>query len=88
MPSTEYFLDPKDVVFYEVAISKEDTCLVTGNKKHFPNNPIVEPGRIWQHECDGWYIYSNIGNKTKIEDLKRISDYFHLGLKIEEGKPE
>ena len=46
------------------------------------------PGRIWQHECDGWYIYSNIGNKTKIEDLKRISDYFHLGLKIEEGKPE
>lgn len=48
----------------------------------------VEPGRIWQHECDGWYIYSNIGNKTKIEDLKRISDHYHLGLKIEEGKPE
>ena len=41
VPSTEYFPDPKDVVFYEVAISKEDTCLVTGNKKHFPNNPIV-----------------------------------------------
>jgi len=48
----------------------------------------VEPGRIWQHECDGWYIYSNIGNKTKMEDLKRISDHYHLGLKIEEGKPE
>jgi len=28
-------------VFYEVAISKDDNCLVTGNKKHFPNNPIV-----------------------------------------------
>ena len=41
VPSTEYFPDPKDVVFYEVAISKEDTSLVTGNKKHFPNNPIV-----------------------------------------------
>lgn len=27
------------------------------------------PGRIWQHECDGWYIYSNISNPTKIEDL-------------------
>ena len=46
------------------------------------------PGRIWQHECDGWYIYSNISNGTKAEDLKRISDHYHLGLKTEEGKPE
>ncbi len=44
-------------------------------------------GHIWQHECDGWYIYSNISNAQKTEDLKRISDYYHLGLKIEEGKP-
>ena len=46
------------------------------------------PGRIWQHECDGWYIYSNISNSQKAEDLQRISDYYRLGLKIEEGKPE
>ena len=46
------------------------------------------PGRIWQHECDGWYIYSNISNGTKADDLRRISDYYHLNLKIEEGKPE
>ena len=46
------------------------------------------PGHIWQHECDGWYIYSNISNGTKAEDLKRISGHYHLGLKIEEGKPE
>ena len=46
------------------------------------------PGRIWQHECDGWYIYSNISNSQKAEDLKRISDHYRLGLKIEEGKPE
>ena len=45
------------------------------------------PGRIWQHECDGWYIYSNMSNSTKADDLKYISDYYHLGLKIEEGKP-
>lgn len=45
-------------------------------------------GHIWQHECDGWYIYSNISNATKAADLKQISDYYHLGLKIEEGKPE
>lgn len=44
-------------------------------------------GHTWQHECDGWYIYSNISNKTKAEDLKRISDHYSLGLKIEEGKP-
>ena len=46
------------------------------------------PGRIWQHECDGWYIYSNISNSTKADDLKRISDHYRLGLKIEEGKPK
>ena len=39
--STEFFPDPKDIVFYEVAISKEDAYLVTGNKKHFPQKPIV-----------------------------------------------
>lgn len=48
--------------------------------------PLV-PGRIWQHESDGWYIYSNTNNSMKIEDLKKISDYFGLNLIIEEGKP-
>lgn len=39
--SSEYFPDPKDVVFYEVALSKDVAYLVTGNKKHFPKKPIV-----------------------------------------------
>ena len=39
--SNEYFPDPKDVVFYEVALSKKDSFLVTDNVKHFPKNPIV-----------------------------------------------
>ena len=39
--SSENFPDPKDVVFYEVALSKEDAYLVTGNKKHVPQTPIV-----------------------------------------------
>ena len=39
--SRESFPDPKDVVFYEVALSKEDAYLVTGNQKHFPQKPIV-----------------------------------------------
>ena len=29
-------IDPKDVVFYEVAMSKDDSYLVTGNTKQFP----------------------------------------------------
>lgn len=41
IPTVEHFPDPKDIVFYEVAMSKEDAYLVTGNKKHFPNKPIV-----------------------------------------------
>jgi len=39
--SDEFFPDPKDVVFYEVALSKEDAYLITGNTKHFPKKPIV-----------------------------------------------
>ena len=35
------FPDPKDVVFYEVALSKDDAYLVTGNIKHFPRVDFV-----------------------------------------------
>ena len=37
----ETFSDPKDIVFYEVKMSKEDAYLVTGNIKHFPRKPFV-----------------------------------------------
>ena len=40
-PVIENFPDPKDVVFYEIAMSKEDAYLVTGNTKHFPKSPVV-----------------------------------------------
>ena len=33
--------DPKDLVFYEVALSQEDSFLVTGNIKHFPKKPFI-----------------------------------------------
>ena len=39
--SEQLFNDPGDVVFYEVALSKEGAFLVTGNKKHFPATTIV-----------------------------------------------
>jgi hypothetical protein len=47
-----------------------------------------KPNAVWQHEVDGWLVYSNIPNSMKVEDLKHISDNYHLGIKIEEGKPE
>ena len=39
--ASEQLPDPKDVVFYEVALSVEDSFLVTGNTKHFPSKPFV-----------------------------------------------
>lgn len=66
----------------EVGITHSGYNLVSKDKR--PN----ETGHIWQHECDGWYIYSNISNGTKVADLKLISKHFHLNLKIEEVKPE
>ena len=39
--------DPKDLVFYEVALSVDDSFLVTGNSKHFPKKPfIVTPAEL------------------------------------------
>ena len=41
--------DPKDIVFYEVALSVEASYLVTGNIKHFPKKPfVVTPAEMLQ----------------------------------------
>ena len=45
--SPEFFPDMKDQVFYEIALSKEDSYLVTGNKRHFPIVPrVVTPAEM------------------------------------------
>lgn len=45
----ELLPDPKDIVFYEVALSVEDSFLVTGNIKHFPKKPfVVTPAEMLQ----------------------------------------
>lgn len=45
--STEAFPDPKDIVFYEVAISRDDSYLITGNTKHFPAKlKVVTPSQM------------------------------------------
>lgn len=45
--SSDEVIDPKDVVFYEVAMSKDNSYLVTGNKKHFPAvRRVVTPNEM------------------------------------------
>ena len=45
----EQLPDPKDIVFYEIALANEDSFLVTGNTKHFPKKPfIVTPAEMLQ----------------------------------------
>lgn len=41
-----------------------------------------------QHELDGWYIYSNISNEAKKDDLAKISELLNLNLTIENGRSE
>ena len=48
-PVDELFPDPDDIVFYEVAMSRENAYLVTGNLKHFPKNGrVVSPSDMIQ----------------------------------------
>lgn len=45
--ATDIFPDLDDAVFYEVAMSRENSYLVTGNIKHFPNNGrVVSPAEM------------------------------------------
>ena len=54
--SQETFADEDDRVFYEVALSKEEGYVVTGNTRHFPKSPIVvtpaEMMQIIQEYCN------------------------------------
>lgn len=47
-PSGVILPDMKDVPFYEVVLEKrseDDAYLVTGNIKHFPNEPFIVTAR-------------------------------------------
>ena len=40
-------IDPKDVVFYEVSMSREDSYLITGNIRHLPSvRRVVTPNEM------------------------------------------
>lgn len=55
---------------------------------HDRREPEPESRVIWQHECDGWYVWSNLSNEQKRDNLQQISDQLNLNLIIEEGKPQ
>ena len=57
-----------------------DYGLVSKNKRP------AEAGRLWQHKIGDWYVYVNISNQQKKDDLKKLSDMFGLGLVVEDGK--
>ena len=43
----ELFVDEDDRVFYEVALTEEDSFLVTGNLRHYPVDPrVVTPAQM------------------------------------------
>lgn len=47
IPDDSIMPDETDRVFYEVALSKDDAYLVTGNRKHFPATPrVVTPAEM------------------------------------------
>lgn len=47
--SKEVFADANDIVFYEIALSKDDSYLVTGNIKHFPKvDFVVTPAEMME----------------------------------------
>ena len=49
IPAAFNVIDPTDVVFYEVSLSREDAYLITGNRKHFPKSGrIVSPAEMVQ----------------------------------------
>lgn len=48
-PTGKIFIDPDDLIFYEVAMEKrdDDSYLVTGNLKHYPERDfIVTPAEM------------------------------------------
>lgn len=36
----------------------------------------------WQHKVDGYYVFCVLSNSQKAADLRKISDYFHLGMDV------
>lgn len=75
-PVTDYFPDPDDVVFYEIAMSRDDSYLVTGNLRHFPKNGrVVSPADM---------IYIIDYEKKSHDVLSEPEGPYYLPISLEE----
>ena len=75
-PVTALFPDPDDIVFYEVAMSRDDSYLVTGNLKHFPQNGrVVSPAEML-------YIIEHEGKNPQF--LSDSESGYYLSIPLEE----
>lgn len=52
-PFENVMIDEDDRVFYEIALTVEDSFLVTGNLKHFPTDPKVVSPEEMLHLLEG-----------------------------------
>lgn len=44
---------------------------------------ITSEGQIWQKQVDGWWIYVNLSNKTKMRTIQTIADELNLNIQID-----
>ena len=44
---------------------------------------VTEDGYKWQEEVDGWWIYINMSNDTKMSILQQVAKYLNIRLSIE-----
>jgi putative PIN family toxin of toxin-antitoxin system len=60
-PMGRKFIDEDDKMFYEVAKTAKATCIVTGNKDHFPKEAIVRSPK----EFIEMYLLENEGKRAE-----------------------
>ena len=44
---------------------------------------VTEDHYKWQEHVEGWWIYINMGNETKIEIIKQVAKFLGISLKVE-----
>lgn len=46
---------------------------------------VTEDGYKWQEQVDGWWIYINMSNRTKMEVLRKVAKYLGFEITIDSG---
>lgn len=43
---------------------------------------VTDDAKKWQECVDGWWIYTNMNNNTKIEMIRRVADYLGISVNV------